>query len=198
MNSFLSHLGQVIEHIDETGTLSELRNQEGYDMAGISGEARIRFKDGHALFLNSSWHRVFWGRVQNDEGVSCSIWPWEDQSSACSLITDVPQLRANAGFFFDLQEWGTTSLFGHLGSMRRNNWRSQLEQMRTFEIPAYTVINAVYQTPRIGEGLYFRVLAKNMLQEEIKDPVPRPDADRMPGLLPRAAFEAFAQMIWRN
>ena len=60
VNSFLSHLGQVIEHIDETGTLSELRNQEGYDMAGISGEARIRFKDGHALFLNSSeWHRVF-------------------------------------------------------------------------------------------------------------------------------------------
>ena len=191
-------MGQVIEHIDDTGTLSNLINQEGYDMFGVSGEARVGFDDGHFLFVNSSWHRVYWGRETVDDSLTCGVWPWETSTEICTLVTDVPQLRTNAGAFLQLDTWGSLSLYGHLGSMRKNNWRSQLEQMRTYEIPAYSIANFVYQTPQSGEGLILRFLARNIFQEDIKDPVPRPDADRMPGLLPRAGFEAFAQLIWQN
>ena len=43
-----------------------------------------------------------------------------------------------------------------------------------------------------------RLLAKNVLQEDYADPVPRPDEDRMPGLLPREGFSAYAYLVWRN
>jgi hypothetical protein len=198
INGFVSHAGQVIEHIDETGSLSELSNQEGYDMMGLEGEARLSFADGHFLFVNSSWHRTYWGHQVVDGEPSCDLWPWENAPSGCTLITDIPQLRTNMGAHFDLGSLGDLAVYGHTGAMRKNNWRSQLEQMRTYEIPAYTIANAVYHSPEIGEGFKVRLLARNILQEEIKDPVPRPDADRMPGLLPKPGFEAFAQIIWSN
>jgi len=198
-NAFASNVDQVIEHIDVTGGLTELTNQKGYDIVGLEGEARLTFPAGHVLFLNGSWHRAFWGHQEVDDQLSCRLYPWEDTLvEDCTLITDVPQLRANWGAYFNLEAWGAVAFSGHSGSPRKNNWRSQLEQLRNYEIASYTLVNWAYHSPEIFEGVNIRLLARNLLQEEIRDPVPRPDTDRMPGLLPRPGLEAYAYLIWRN
>ena len=74
-NGFVSNVDQVIERVDETGGLTELSNQSGYDVLGIEGEARLTLPGGHVLFANGAWHRAYWGHQTVDGNVSCRLFP---------------------------------------------------------------------------------------------------------------------------
>jgi outer membrane receptor protein involved in Fe transport len=178
---FYSWIKDGIESPDTGAGIPQYDNIESLDILGTEVEGVARFGGRSRLFVNTSWFRAE------------TTYTGEPDSS---YITDVPQLRFNLGFDLAVLSWLNVHMGVQYGSERRNNIRRQLEMLRSFRIPAYTLVRAGLSTEPILFGhlaLYFH--ATNVFDHDMRDPLPRPD--RLPGLIPRAPFSLMAGLVWR-
>jgi outer membrane receptor for ferrienterochelin and colicin len=178
---FYSLVKDGIESPDTGAGIPQYGNIEALDILGTEVEGVARFGERSRLFVNTSWFRA-----------ETSFTGEQDSS----YITDVPQLRFNLGFDLAVLSWLNVHLGVGYGSERRNNVRRQLEMLRSFRIPAYTLVRAGLSTePILFDHLALYFQATNIFDHDIRDPLPRPD--RLPGLIPRAPFSFMAGLIWR-
>jgi len=178
---FYSLVDDGIESPDTGSGIPQYDNIEALDILGTEVEVVARFGERSRLFVNTSWFRAE------------TSYAGEQDSS---YITDVPQLRFNLGFDLALLSWLNVHLGVSYGSERRNNVRRQLEMLRSFRIPAYTLVRAGLSTePVLFDHLALYFQATNIFDHDMRDPLPRPDL--LPGLIPRAPFSFMAGLIWR-
>jgi len=178
---FYSLVSDGIESPDTGAGIPQYDNIEALDILGTEVEGAARFGERSRLFVNTSWFRAE------------TSYAGEQDSS---YITDVPQLRFNLGFDLAVLSWLNVHLGVGYGSERRNNVRRQLEMLRSFRIPAYTLVRAGLSTePILFDHLALYFQATNIFDHDMRDPLPRPDL--LPGLIPRAPFSFMAGLIWR-
>jgi outer membrane receptor for ferrienterochelin and colicin len=178
---FYSMIKDSIESPDTGAGIPQYDNIESLDILGTEVEGIARFGERSRLFVNTSWFRAE------------TSYTGEQDSS---YITDVPQLRFNLGFDLAVLSWLNLHLGVGYGSERRNNVRRQLEMLRSFRIPAYTLVRAGVSTePILFDHLALYFQATNIFDYNMRDPLPRPDL--LPGLIPRAPFSFMAGLVWR-
>lgn len=199
-NGFLARVSQAIERVDESGGAQDLNNAGGFESGGLEGEARVEFPGGSYAYFNMSWFRAYWREIDEVQGpggqitqeAACTVMPWETVGTPCTLITDVPQLRANIGLNVEMGDVGTMHLGVQAGSERRNNFRSELERLRQFRIPPYMLLGVNFRTRPLADLIGLELTLNNMLDVPLVDDVPRPD--RVPGLLPRAGVSGMLSL----
>jgi outer membrane receptor protein involved in Fe transport len=173
-NAFFERLSNPIALIDGTGNLVPYTNRPlGVQSFGLEGEARLEVSPRCVAWANASWQRA------------------EDLGTPATgrLLTDVPQVRLNAGFSLPLGPWLNVDVVARSASERRNNSRSVLEQIRRYTLPAYTLVSAQLRTEPIFEHLELLVTGQNVFTVDFADDVPRPD--RIPGGVPRESLLVF-------
>jgi hypothetical protein len=105
-------------------------------------------------------------------------------------LTDVPQYRLNWAVQIPLGRWLDLSFLAQAGAERRNNGRSMLEILRPYQIPAYALFGMQLRTEPLGDHVDIALTGQNLFNLSFTDDVPRPDSDRLPGLLPREGLSA--------
>ncbi len=180
-NFFVSWIDDSIESVDQGTGLASWDNVESLFVLGTEVEGLARFGQRSRLFANASWFRAEVAVAGQAES---------------SYITDVPQMRFNLGLELEVLDWLNLHLGLRYGSERRNNVRQRLELLRSFRIPAYTLVRAGLSTePVAWDHLVFYAHAYNAFGHDHRDPPPRPD--HLSGYLPRAGFTFLAGVAWR-
>jgi outer membrane receptor for ferrienterochelin and colicin len=157
---FYERVGNVIRSVDSTGNLVAYTNRAlGLQLFGAEGEARLKTFGRAQVFVNASWVRA------------------EDLSTpkTAQLLTDVPQIRLNAGASFPIGSFLNAEVMASYWSERRNNSRSVLELIRRYTLPAATVVSAQLRTELIFNVLELSVLGQNVFLTDYFDDAPRPD-----------------------
>ncbi len=175
-NGFFNNFTDPIMAIDTSGNIIPLSNRK-LGVRVFGAEAEVRYEAGTRAFsfLNLSWFRAT--DLAAPQGYQ--------------YLTDVPQFRFNWAGQIPLGRWINLGVLAELGAERRNNGRSQLEALRHWRSPSYALVGAQLRTEPLADHVEVALSAHNVFQEEVLDDVPRPDAARMPGLLPREGFSAF-------
>jgi hypothetical protein len=190
--AYLTQVSNAIEKLPVNGIIEQITNAGDYYIGGVEGGWDSQLGELSRLFLNVSWFRSYWSAPADldPEEPSCSMVSAlsrdvlsDDLGDGCTVITDIPQLRANFGGVTNLGSLGSMGTTVHLGVARRGNGRTTLERIRQYEIPAYSLLNVTYRSPALLEIVGVWLEGTNVLNHPLKDDVPRPD--RMPGLLPR-------------
>jgi outer membrane receptor protein involved in Fe transport len=180
-NIFLSWVSNNIASLDSGEGLPAYANAESFEIMGTEVEGVARFGERSRLFANSTWFR---SKVSS-AGLAQS-----------SYITDIPQMRFNFGCDLGVLSWLNVHLGVRYGSERRNNVRRQLEMLRSFQIPAYTLVRAGLSTePILFDHFVIFAHVYNIFDHDMRDPLSRPD--RVSGLLPRAPITFMAGLAWR-
>lgn len=172
MRGFFLKQSDAIALIDNTGNLVPYSNRpQGVQSWGFEGEARLEATRRGTAWLNASWQRA------------------TDVATPAigHFLTDVPQLRFNAGFSLPLGPYLNADLLVRYGSERRNTSRSVLEQLRRFTLPPYTVVTAQLRSEPLFGHLELSLTGQNVFVFDYSDDVPRPD--RVPaGVLRETLF----------
>ena len=164
-NLFYQSFGNPIAAVDDSGNVIPLRNRtEGVQVFGAEGEARLEASDRAHTWVNASWFRA------------------RDLEADLALLTDVPQLRMNAGMSMPIGEFLNFDLLVKIGVERRNNSRTSLEYLRRYRLPPYALVGAQLRSERLFDRVEVTVSGQNLLNLEYADDAPRPD--RMPGYIP--------------
>jgi outer membrane receptor protein involved in Fe transport len=188
--TFAHNVVSAIDRIDTNGNVEKPGNYGGYDALGAEGGGRVTFRGGSAAWFNVSWLRS-WFRAPPDLDEAagmCALLPGE-QGTPCTLVTNVPQLRTNLGFRLDLGVLDL-STWAVVGSERRNNARSTLEQLRPFRIEPYALVNVSARTKPLFGLVGAEASVFNLLDVRHRDDAPRPD--RLTDLVPRDGVAAYA------
>ena len=179
-NFFMSWISDSIISLDSGEGLPSYENIESLDIMGTEVEGVARFGERSRIFVNSSWFRA-------------KVISTGERSS---YINDIPQMQLNLGVDLGVLSWLNAHLGFSYGSERRNNVRKQLEMLRSFRIPAYTMVKVGLTTePILLDHFVVFAFAYNVFDHDMRDPVPRPD--RVPGLIPRAPFTFLVGLAWR-
>lgn len=174
-NGFANLYTDPIMAVDDSGNVIPLKNREqGVNVFGCEAELRFEVSSRAFTFLNYSYFRAY--DLAAPEGFQ--------------YLTDVPQHRVNWAAQIPLGRWINFSVLAQAGAERRNNGRSKLEVLRHYQIPAYLLFGAQLRTEPLFDHLDVALSATNVTNYDLKDDVPRPDAGRMTGLLPREGINA--------
>lgn len=176
-NFFFERITNAIVAIDTTGNLTPYANRlQGVQALGLEGEARLELTSRFNFWLNVSWVRA------------------EDLSTPTQsrLITEVPQIRVNAGTSIPLGPWLNLDFVARYASERRNNSRSVLELIRRYTLPGNATFTAQLRTEPLFDHVELIVLGQNVFNTEYADDAARPD--RVTGGVPRARFNVFGQV----
>ncbi len=172
-NLFYESFSNPIAPVDDSGNVIPVRNRVGVRVFGAEGEAHLGVSPRANAWVNASWFRA-----QDLEAVD-----------SAELLTDVPQIRLNAGFSLPIGSFLNLDLIARVGSERRNNARSKLEYLRRYRLPSYTLVTAQLRTELIAQHLQLTLAAHNLLDQAFADDAPRPD--RIPGMVPREGISGF-------
>jgi hypothetical protein len=197
LSAFGSGTDDAIEALALNGNLETYTNAGGAArdlmgpvIVGVEGSSVVEFFGGSRVFANASWFRSAWrARLDlDDEEPVCALLPGyglpidDPAGPACGFVTELPQFRANMGAIVDVDLLGSFSAVATLGSERRNNARTTLERLRSYQIPAYGLFSVGFRSrPVFGLGVWAQV--QNLLDASVKDDTMRPD--RVTGLVPR-------------
>ncbi|HEY3452774.1 MAG TPA: TonB-dependent receptor [Myxococcales bacterium] len=174
-NGFANLYTDPILAVDDSGNVIPLKNRpQGVNVFGAEAELRFEVSSRAFTFLNYSFFRAY--DLAAPEGFQ--------------YLTDVPQYRVNWAAQIPIGKWVNFALLVQAGAERRNNGRSKLEVLRHYQIPAYLLFGAQLRTEPIFDHMDVAIAAQNVTNYDLKDDVPRPDAGRMSGLLPREGFSA--------
>ncbi|MCA3016006.1 MAG: TonB-dependent receptor, partial [Myxococcaceae bacterium] len=174
-SGFYDRFSNPIAMVDASGNLAPYVNRpEGVQVFGLEGEARLELQARAAVWLNTSWYRA------------------EDLGAAANgrLLTELPQLRLNAGLSLPLGRWFTFDVVLRHASERRSNARTALEQRRRFVLPPTLLVGAQLRTEPLFDRLEFVLIGQNVFDLSWADDAARPD--RMPGGVPREPLQLFA------
>lgn len=176
-NFFFERITNAVVAIDTTGNLTPYANRLlGVQALGLEGEARLELTSRFIFWLNVSWVRA------------------EDLSTPTQsrLLTELPQVRANAGTSIPLGPWLNVDFVMRYASERRNNSRSVLELIRRYTLPGHATFTAQLRTEPLFGHVELIVLSQNVFNTEYADDATRPD--RVTGGVPRARFNVFGQV----
>ncbi len=174
-NGFANLYTDPIMAVDDTGNVIPLKNRDqGVNVFGAEAELRFEVSSRAYTFLNYSYFRAY--DLAAPEGFQ--------------YLTDVPQYRINWAAQIPIGKWVNFAVLAQAGAERRNNGRSKLEVLRHYQIPAYLLFGAQLRTEPIFDHVDVALGAQNITNYDLKDDVPRPDAGRMTGLLPREGLSA--------
>jgi len=181
-NGYFNNFSSPIMAVDTTGNIIPLQNRaKGVQVFGAEAELRFEVSSRAYTFLNYSYFRA------NDLSAPDGF----------QYLTDVPQYRLNWAAQIPIGKWLNFSVLAQAGAERRNNGRSTLEVLHHWQIPAYLLLGAQLRTELIADHVEVAVTAQNVTNFDLKDDVPRPDAGRLPGLLPREGLGAFVTVRGR-
>ena len=172
-NLFYEGFSNTIASVDDSGNVIPVRNRVGTRAFGAEGEARLEVSSRASTWVNASWFRAL---------------DLESVESA-DLLTDVPQLRINAGASMPIGSLLNLDLVARVGVERRNNARSKLEYLRRYQLPSYTLVTAQLRTELLADHFQLALVGHNLLDQSYADDAPRPD--RMPGMIPREGISGF-------
>lgn len=179
VNGFFNNFTDPIMAVDTSGNVIPLQNRSlGVRVAGAEAEARLEVTSRAYTFLNYSMFRAW--DLASPEGFQ--------------YLTDVPQYRLNWAAQIPLGRWVNFSVLAQAGAERRNNGRSSLEVLRHWQVPAYFLFGAQLRSEPLFDHVDLALTAQNVFNYDLKDDVPRPDAGRMPGLLPREGFGVYGTL----
>lgn len=172
---FFERLQDAIAGVDTSGNLVPWANRPlGVQALGLEGEARLELTARATVWINVSWVRA------EDRGTPATA----------RLLTDVPQVRLNAGVSLPLGRYLAFDVITRYASERRNNSRSVLELIRRYTLPAYATFAAQLRTEQLFEHLELAIVGQNVFNLEYADDATRPD--RVPGGVPRETAQVFA------
>ncbi|HUB06740.1 MAG TPA: TonB-dependent receptor [Myxococcales bacterium] len=164
VNAFHNDVTGSIEEIPLFGNDTPLANAADLSQWGLEGQIRLRFK----------WLSVF-GNASDmiDDQVTFSYSEAALQIQATSSeITDVPRVLANLGAsvgpFFGL----TLTALGHFASERENDWRTALERLHAWTIPAEADLDVVLATATFWSFFRAFVAVYNVTDTPMYDPTP--------------------------
>ncbi|MGA9521740.1 MAG: TonB-dependent receptor [Myxococcaceae bacterium] len=172
-NLFYESFGNPIAPVDDSGSVFPVRNRVGVRIFGAEGEVDLEVSPRARTWVNASWFRA------HDL----------EAADSAELLTDLPQIRLNAGLSMPIGSFLNLDLIARVGAERRNNARSKLEYLRRYRLPSYTLITAQLRTELIARHLQLALVGHNLLDQAYADDVPRPD--RMPGMVPREGLSGF-------
>jgi len=182
LDFFMNWIQDNIVGLDTGQGLPAYANRESLVGLGLETGLEANFGRRSRINANASWFRLK------------SKLPGRPQSS---YITDVPQLRLNLEAQLELASWLDLTLELRCGSERRNNVRLPLETLHGYTLPAWTMLGAGLVTrPIFWDSLSFFVQARNILQQDVRDPAPRPE--QLPGMVPREPFIIFGGVRWQE
>ena len=180
-NFFINWIDDAIQSVDQGTGLASWDNVESLFVMGTEVEGIARFGERNRVYVNSSWFRA---------EVKVAGQP------DASYITDVPQMRLNLGADLALMSFLNLHLGLRYGSERRNNVRQRLELLRSFELPAYSLVRVGLSTePIFLDHLVVFATAYNVFDQDVRDPPPRPD--HISGYVPRSGFTFLVGIAWR-
>lgn len=166
---FWNRFESPILAVDTGGNDTPLQNRDpGLDVKGVEAEARFEASARAAVFVNYSWfHAVDLAALAPE----------------FERLTDVPQYRMNLGLQLPVGPYLNLDVVTLLGAERRNNDLSKLEALHHFKIPAYALVNVQLRTEMLFDHLEVALLGTNVLQQQYRDDVGRPDrvSDLLPG-----------------
>ncbi|MBI5544726.1 MAG: TonB-dependent receptor, partial [Deltaproteobacteria bacterium] len=175
-NGFFNSFTDPIMAVDTTGNVFPLQNRSlGVRVFGAEAEVRFEVSSRAFTSINYSWFRAT--DLAAPDGFQ--------------YLTDVPQHRLNWAGQIPLGRWVNFALLAQAGAERRNNGRTKLEVLRQYRIPAYLLLGAQLRTEPLFDHLDLALTGQNVLNYSLQDDVPRPDSNRMPGLLPREGLGAY-------
>ncbi len=158
-----------------------LENRTGVRVVGVEIEGRHEWPRRHALaFINASWFRS-----QDMDAVNAG-------EAEFSYLTNVPQLRANAGAVIPINDLLLVGLTGSFSSERRNNTRTPLEAAVPYRMPAYLLLGATLETAPILKHLSLAASVYNLANLPFSDLVPYPKA--VPYQLPREGIHGLVSL----
>jgi outer membrane receptor protein involved in Fe transport len=180
-NFFVDWIDDSIEGLDQGYGIPAYDNVESLFVLGTEVEGVARFGRRSRVYLNSSWFRA---------------WVKASGETEESYITDVPQMRLNAGLDLGVLDFLNFHLGVIYGSERRNNLRQRMDVLRSYSLPAYTVVRVGLSTePVLFDHLAFFAYLYNAFDEDLRDPAPR--VDHMTGMLPRDPLTFLVGLAWR-
>lgn len=175
--AFFDRVSNAIAQIDTSGNLVPYSNRPlGVQAVGAEGEARLELTRRFTAWLNASWVRA------EDLGTPAQA----------RLLTDVPQVRANAGLSLPLGPWLNLDVTSRFASERRNDSRSVLELIRRYTLPGYATFGAQLRTELLFDRLELAVTGQNVFNFEYADDATRPD--RVTGGVPREGWLVFGNV----
>ncbi len=172
--TFYERLANPIASVDTTGNQVPWANRPlGVQALGLDGEARLELSRRANAWVNAAWVRA------EDLGTPAQS----------RLLTDVPQVRFNAGLTIPIGPYLNFDVVSRFASERRNDSRSVLELIRRYTLPAYTVVTAQLRTEPLFDRVELGVLGQNVFNVEYSDDAVRPD--RITGGVPRESVLVF-------
>ncbi len=172
--AYFERLTNAIAMVDTTGNLVPYRNRPlGVQAVGAEGEARLELTRRLTAWVNAGWVRA------------------EDLATPAQarLLTDVPQVRLNAGFSLPVGPFLNVDVITRFASERRNNSRSVLELIRRYTLPGYTTVAAQLRTEPLFDRVELLVIGQNVFNFEYADDATRPD--RTTAGVPRETVQVF-------
>jgi len=173
---FFDNFSSPIVALDTSGDLAPLTNRLGVRVFGAEAEARV--ETGSRL---SGWANISWFRA-----VDVATPP------AFQLLTELPQVRFNAGLSLPVWDLLDLDLLLEVGSERRSDARAGLEILHRWRIPAYSFAVAQLRTQTIADRFTAALTFRNALDEDRVDDAPR--MDRTPGGVPRGGRTIYASL----
>jgi hypothetical protein len=180
-NFFVNWIDDSIEGLDQGQGIPAYDNVESLLVLGTEVEGVARFGQCSRVYVNASWFRA---------------WLKASSSTEESYLTDVPQLRLNVGLDLGVLDFLNVHLGVIYGSERRNNLRQRMDVLRSYKLPATTLVTVGLSTePILWDHLVLFAQLVNAFDEDVRDPAPR--VDHLPGMLPRDPLSFLVGVAWR-
>jgi len=173
---FFDNFSSPIVALDTTGDLAPFTNRLGVRVFGAEAEARVDTGARFSGWANTSWFRA----------VDVATPP------AFQLLTELPQVRFNAGLSLPVWDLLDLDLLLEVGSERRSDARTGLEILHRWRIPAYSSAVAQLRTQTLADRFTAALTLRNALDEERVDDAAR--MDRTPGGIPRGGRTIYASL----
>ncbi|MHB8417454.1 MAG: TonB-dependent receptor plug domain-containing protein [Myxococcales bacterium] len=164
VNAFHNDITGSIEEIPLFGNETPLANAGNLSQWGLEGQVRLRVK----------WFSVF-GNVSDmiDDRVTFAYSdPALQIQATSSEITDVPRVLANLGASVGPFAGLTLTALGHFASERENDWRTALERLHLWTIPAEADLDLVLSTATFWSFFRAFVAVYNVTGTPMYDPTP--------------------------
>jgi len=185
MLGYLAKVTQAIEKFEVNTESNHLKNNGDYFIAGFESNARALFSDGSYVFFNTGWFQSYW-QATDDSGIAiCDVGLLlaGNETTKCSFIRHLPQIRANLGGSLALGKLGNLFAILEMGSKRQNSMRSKLEKQRSYQIAPYAYLNLSFRTKPIFQYFILQASVFNLFNFKTEDDVSHPE--KLPGLVPR-------------
>lgn len=168
-----SSITDSIDRAPLSGLNNEFLNTSDVESNAASADVRADLLGRRlSLFANASWQSA----TADYEYAPLSF-------NTNTKLLNVPRYRLNAGARGQLTDRYSAGLLAEIGGSRKNNERTPLEKLHSFDYSPYSILQVYVQAENVWNGLFARLAARNLASTQVNDESFRPN--RMPMGVPR-------------